>query len=109
MGQLSVVIGILRCVMNGIGDQVSMCYTIASQFVCHYLPRMVAMSLEQAPEEAFGGIAIPAALQIHIDHFAILVDRSPQILLSTLNLYEDLINVERVTKTRVTPPQTLCI
>ena len=48
--------------------------TVASQLIRHDLPRPTLMALDQAPEEALGGLAISARLQKHINDFAIGVD-----------------------------------
>jgi hypothetical protein len=42
------------------------------------------------------GIPVSARLQKHINHFSVLVDRTPQIVLLTPDLHEDFINEESV-------------
>jgi len=77
MGKFCPVTGILRCVVNRIRDQFSMRDAITSQLVGHNLPRLTLMPIEQALEKTFCGLAITPVLEIHINHFTILVNSAP--------------------------------
>jgi hypothetical protein len=41
--KLSPIIGILRCIMNRIGNDFSRCDAIASQFISDYFPELIVM------------------------------------------------------------------
>ena len=71
---------------------------VASQFVGDQLPRRTALPFQQLAEESFGGFLITARLDEDINHITILVYRAPEVLAFALYLYEDLVQVPRVTK-----------
>ena len=71
-------------------------HAIATQLIGHYLPRFASMTSQQAPEETFSRSPIPLGLQIDINHFAILINSSPQIVLLTVDPYEDFVDEECV-------------
>ncbi len=71
------VVGILRCIMNRIRDELAMCDPIASQLVRHYLSGFHAMHLQKSFEEALSGLAVTSSLQKHIDDFPVLIDSAP--------------------------------
>ncbi len=56
------------------------------------------MPFQQLAEESFGGFLITARLDEDINHITILVYRAPEVLAFALYLYEDLVQVPRVTK-----------
>ena len=78
-----------------------MCYAIAPQFIGHDLPGFTLVTPQQTLEEALRSSPIPFSLKIDIYHFTILVNRSPQVMLLTVDFDEDLINVESVTVSSV--------
>jgi len=51
---------------------------------------------DQSLEEPFSCCAITLALQVHIDHFAILIHCPPKVMLLAIDLDEDFIDVESV-------------
>jgi hypothetical protein len=67
------------------------------------------MRLQQPFEEPFGCFAVTATLKKHIDDLTILIDSSPQIVLDTTDLDENLVDIERVAETLVLTPQSSCI
>ena len=67
------------------------------------------MTAQQALEKPFSGGSITSSLQIHINDFAILINRTPQILLLAVYFYEDFINVESITVASVLPLQVVGI
>jgi hypothetical protein len=97
--KFSAIIGILRCVMNRVRDQVSMRNAVASQLIRHYLSRFTTMSSYEPLEETLSRRAVPAWLQKYVDHLAILIYRSPQVLLLSADLHEYFINVKCIAET----------
>ncbi len=84
-------------------------YAIAPQLIGHYVPRFASMTSQQAPEEPFRRSPIPLGLQIDINHFAILINSSPQIVLLTVYPNEDFINEECVAVTSMLSLQSSSI
>ena len=78
-----------------------MCDSITTQFVGNDLPRRAAIVSYKAPEETFRRGSITLCLQVDINHLAILVNSTPQVMLLAVDLYEDFIDVESVAKTSV--------
>ena len=75
--------------------------TVTSQFIGHHFPGFAAIVSYKAPEESLRCCAIPLCLQVDINHLAILVNSTPQLMLLTVDLNEDFIDVERVAVTKV--------
>ena len=96
MRQFGTVIGILRCVMNRIGNQFSVRDAVASQLVRDDLPRFTAVIFEQPLEEAFSSLAVASTLQKYINNFPVLIYSPPQIMLYAVNLHEYFINIEGI-------------
>ncbi len=89
--------------MNYIRHQFSMGHTVASQFVSHDVPGLATTTPHKPLEEALCCLAVASTLQKHVDDFAILIDSTPQILLLAIDFDEDLIDVERIAITAVSP------
>jgi len=83
-----------------------MCDSVTTQLICRDLPWLTTMRPEQPPEEPLGCSTIAFGLEIHINHFAVLVDSSPQIMLLSVYLDENLVDEEGVTITSVFSFQT---
>jgi len=69
-----------------------MCDTIAPQFIRYYLPGFVLMYLQEPFKESLCGRTISSFLEKHINNFTILINRSPEVMLFTINPYKNLIN-----------------
>ena len=67
------------------------------------------MGLQQSFEEVLSGFAVAPALQKDFDDFSVLIDSSPQIVLYTIDLHEDFIDIKGITKTLVSAFQTSSI
>lgn len=101
MRLLCPIVPVSLCIVDYIRHQFSMGHTVASQFVRHDVPGLATTTPHEPLEEALCCSAVSAGLQIDIDHFSILIHRPPQILLLTIDLHEDLIDVERIAVTSV--------
>ena len=82
--------------MLDVGKQVALCHAVASQLVGHDHPRHIVQSLQQAPEEALGGIGISALLNEDVEHNAVLIHGAPKIVLHALDPDEHLVQVPPV-------------
>ncbi len=96
MGLLCPIILILFGTMNHIRHQFSMRYTIASQLVGHDFSWFTTMTLHKTLEEALSRCTIPPYLQKHIDHFTILIDSSPEVILLAVDLHKGFVDEESV-------------
>jgi len=70
-----------------------MCNTVASQLVRDNLPRFTMVIFKQSFEKVNGGRAVPSGLQKYINNFTV------QVMLFTLDLYEDFVYVKCITET----------
>ena len=52
---------------------------------------------------------IPLGLEEYINHFTILIDGSPQVMLLTVDLHENFVNIEGITIASVLSLQPACI
>jgi hypothetical protein len=93
---LNPIILILLGAVDRLWYQLAMRDPIASQFICHDLPRFAAMRPDQAPEKALSSRPVALRLKIDINDFAILVNCTPEIMLLAIYLHEDLVDVEGV-------------
>src|SRR5437870_5243820 len=58
----------------------------------------ILQSLEQLAKEALGGDLIAAGLYENIQHYAVLIDSTPEIARLAINFHEDLIQVPFVAR-----------
>jgi hypothetical protein len=86
-----------------------MCDTIAPQFIRHYLPGFVLMYLQEPFKESLCGRTISSFLEKHINNFTILINRSPEVMLFTINPDENLVNEKCITISPVFPLQPIGI
>jgi len=70
--------------------------SIAPQLICHDLSGLAAMISQQTLKEPLSCCAIPFGLEKYVNHFAVLVYGSPEIMLLTINFDEDFINEEGI-------------
>jgi len=69
---------------------------VASQLVGDEPARGAALPFQQLPEEPNGGVAIPSRLHQHVQHVAVLIHGSPQVLLAAVNPDKELIEIPRI-------------
>ena len=106
MRLLSPIILILLSTVYRLGYQFTMCNAITPQFICHDFPGLAAIVSYKAPEETFRCGSITLCLQVDINHLAILVNSTPQVMLLAVDLYEDFIDVEGIAVTAMLPFQS---
>src|SRR4051812_13310481 len=70
-----------------------LCRTVARQLVGDHDARRPALPLQQLAQQALGGALITPALDQHVEYDAVLVDRAPQPVLCTGDLYRNLIQM----------------
>jgi hypothetical protein len=69
---------------------------VAPQFVGHDHPRHALQAFQQTSEEALGGVGISPVLNKDVEHNAVLVDGTPEVVLNALDLDEHLVEVPLV-------------
>jgi hypothetical protein len=78
---------------------------IATQPVGDDDPRHVLQALEEFAEELFGGHRVSAWLDQDVEHIAVLVDRTPQVVHRAVDPDEDFIEVPFVAGPGLAPTQ----
>ena len=78
---------------------------VAAELVRDQTARGAALSFQQFSEETFGRPLIAPGLHEDVDHVAVLVDRSPAILLTPLDVHEQFAQVPRVTHAAALAPE----
>ena len=76
---------------------------IASQLVGNEPPRRPALPLQQLSKKALGRTLIATQLNEDIDHITILINGTPEILPSTLDSDEHLVQVPCVAQATLAP------
>ena len=71
---------------------------IAPEFVGDQSPRRLALALQHFVKEPLGSSLVPTLGHQNIQDIAVLVYRSPQVELLTLNLHEDFVNMPGITQ-----------
>ena len=74
---------------------------IAPQLVGDQPPGLVSLTFQQLSEEAFSRTPIAARLDEDVDHVAVLVNRTPEIVLLTPDVHEEFIQVPRQSRTQL--------
>ena len=96
MGLLCSIILILPSAVDRLWDQFPVSHTIASQFIRNDLPGFTFVTPYQPLEETLRCCAITLGLQVDINHFTVLIYSTPQVMLLTVDLDGNFIDVERV-------------
>jgi len=77
-------------------EQTALSDAVASQLVSHDHSRHVVQSRQQPSEEALGSIGIAPVLNKDVEHDAVLIHRTPEIVLRALDPDEHLVEVPLV-------------
>ncbi len=80
---------------------------IGAKFVRHDHSRHKAQALQQLAKEALGGLRVPAALDQHIEHAAVLINGSPEIMQLAADANKHLVQEPFVSRLRPPPLQRL--
>ena len=78
------------------GKQLTLSDAIAPQLVGHDHPRYILQTLQKPLEEALRGVGIAPGLNEDVEHDAILIDGTPEIVLHASDSDEDLVQVPLV-------------
>ncbi len=76
---------------------------ITPQLVGDQPPGRATLTLQQLTKEAFSSTSVATRLDEDIDHVPILINGTPEILSSTLDGDEDLVQVPRVAQATLSP------
>ncbi len=75
----------------------SMRSAITFEFVGHQPTRLTALAFEKTAEEAYRGFFVASSLDQNINRVAVLINRTPKIVLVTLNRDKHLIKIPGIT------------
>jgi hypothetical protein len=78
---------------------------VAAKLVRDQTPWRTALPFQQLAEEALGRTPIAPWLEEDIDHVTVLVDGPPEILLATLDVHEEFVQVPRVAQASLPAPE----
>jgi hypothetical protein len=87
--------------------QTALSDTVASQLVCHDHPRHILQPCQQPPEEALGSIGIAPVLNKDVEHNAVLIHGTPEIVLHALDPDEHLVEMPLVPRSRTPAAQVV--
>jgi hypothetical protein len=79
--------------MFNFGKQLALCDTATSRFIGHDHARHILQTLQQPSNESYGCFGIPPRLNEDVEHDAILIHGTPNIVLHALNPDEYLVEV----------------
>jgi hypothetical protein len=88
--------------MLGTKKQTALSDTVASQLVSHDHTRHILQPCQQPPEEARGSSGITPALNKDVEHNAVLIHGTPELVLHALDPDEYLVEIPLVSRPR--PP-----
>ncbi len=100
----SIVLVLLRAVNDGRHHE-AVGRRVAAKLVCDQTPWRTALPFQQLTEEAFGRTPIAPGLEEDVDHVAVLVDGPPEILLATLDVHEQFVQVPGVAQASLPAPE----
>jgi hypothetical protein len=100
MRVLSPIVQISALSMLDAGKQLTLSDAIAPQLVGHDHPRYVLQTLQKPLEEALRGGGIAPGLNEDLEHHAILIDGTPEIVLHASDSDENLVQVPLVPRSR---------
>jgi hypothetical protein len=79
---------------------------VAAQLVGDQTARHTPLPLQQFAEETLSGTPIAPRLDENVDDVPVLIDRPPEILLPTLDMHEEFVQVPRVAHVSSPSPQS---
>src|SRR2546427_10453371 len=96
---------VLRRAVHDRGHHEAVSRRVAAKLVRDQTPWRTALRFQQLPEEAFGGTPVAPWLNEDVDHVAVLVDGPPEIVLATLDIHEQFVQVPGVAQASLPVPQ----
>ena len=82
--------------MNHFRGQFSANDSVAPELIRHAVPDFNAATAQDPLDKPLGGPAVSAGLQKHVNHFTVLVDRTPERALFAVDFHEDFVDIEGV-------------
>jgi hypothetical protein len=93
MRSLGTVIRILLGVMEGSGQRMTSRGRVAAELVGHQPSRLFPLACQNLAEESLGSGRIATPLHEYIEHIAVLINGSPQIVLLSAYFDEHLVDI----------------
>ena len=82
---------------------------IALEFICDQLPRRLALSLQHFAKEPLSSSLVSAFRNEDVEDITVLINCSPKVVLLTLDLHEDLIDMPDVAQSAPFPSDCACV
>jgi hypothetical protein len=92
--------------MFNLGKELAVCHAVAAQLISDDYTRHILKALQQPSKESFGGFGIPPWLNEYVEYNAVLIHRTPKVMLHALDPDEHLIKVPLVTGPRTAAAQS---
>ena len=86
--------------MFNLGKELALCHAVAAQLISDDYTRHILKALQQPSKKSFGGFGIPPWLNEYVEYNAVLIHRTPKVMLHALDPDEHLIKVPLVTGPR---------
>jgi hypothetical protein len=92
--------------MFNLGKELALCHAVAAQLISDDYTRHILKALQQPSKKSFGGFGIPPWLNEYVEYNAVLIHRTPKVMLHALDPDEHLIKVPLVTGPRTAAAQS---
>jgi hypothetical protein len=103
---LSPIVGIAISVVDDGRHDCAVRSAVASQLIRYQPPWFACLTFQQPAKEALGRTLIATGLNKNIDHVAVLVNGAPEILLLTLDIHEEFIQMPNVAQSALSSPES---
>jgi hypothetical protein len=99
------IVGVTFRVMSHVAKDRSHSCRVTSEFVGNDTKWFFSLAAQQSSKESFCGALITARLNQDVDHVAVLVHGTPEILLLAIDPNEDFVQVPNISEAALTPLQ----
>lgn len=103
---LSPIVGIAISVVGDRRHDGPVRCAVTSQLIRYQPPGFACLTVQQPAKEAFGRTLIATGLNKNTDHVAVLVNGAPEILLLTLDIHEEFIQMPNVTQSALSSSES---
>ncbi len=103
MGDFGPIVGVASGVVDDGGHDRPLRCSVAPQSVGDQPPGLASLTFQQFAEEAYSRTPIATPLDKDVDHVAVLVDRTPEIVSLALDGHEEFVQVPGVAQATLSP------
>jgi hypothetical protein len=105
MRDFGAIVGVTFRVVSHVAQNRSHRGRVAPKFVDNDTKRFLSLAAQQSSKESFCGALIAARLNQDVNHIAVLIHCTPEILLLAVDSNEDFVQVPYITEAALTPLQ----